>query len=189
MAQQLYGQGVRASDPARIPLHLRHQSQKQQQQQQQQQALRLGEKNTSAALDGDGFHARKRFPDHLHFNPNALRLRSRTESTHSSISSAYIPDSATTYSLSSLASPLSSSYANDLQERFAVHSLEPSRPSSRIRHRHQPSSATTCSTFINDDGDAPIVVGYPDIASKLRDLYGGGCFVDDEPPVQTPSVQ
>ena len=179
MADQPYNQGFRPSDPSRIPLHLRRQS---------RQNLQHGEKHAFAAIDVDGFQARKRFPDSLHFNPNALGgLRSRTESTRSSISSAHVPDSATTYSLSSLASPLSSSYASDLQERFALHSLDSSRPSSRIRHRHQPSSATTCSTFINDDGEVPIVVGYSDIASKFKDLYAGA--PRDESPVQTPSIQ
>ncbi|KND90802.1 hypothetical protein TOPH_04623 [Tolypocladium ophioglossoides CBS 100239] len=159
MAEHPYNQAIRGLDLPRLPLHLRRQS---------RQSLQLGDKSA----DADGHQSRKRFPESLHFNPSAFRLRSRTESTRSSISSAHIPDSATTYSVSTLASPISSGYASDLQERFAVHTIDSSsRPCSRIRHRHQPSTATTCSTYINDDNEASLVVEYSDIASKLRELH------------------
>ncbi|KAJ6439779.1 zinc finger domain-containing protein [Purpureocillium lavendulum] len=149
--------------------------------------FQLGDKNAPLSIESEASSQnRKRFPETLHFNPSTFRLRSRTESTRSSISSAHIPDSATTYSVSTLASPLSSSYASDLQERFAGHCIDSSRPSSRIRHRHQPSSATTCSTYINDDSEVPIVVGYPDVRAKLK------CFHDDSDELgsalETPSV-
>lgn len=89
----------------------------------------------------------------------ASRLRSPTESSLGSI-----PDSATTttYSPSTLASPLSSSYASDLQDLLAGATLsKSSRPSSRVLHRHRPSTAT-CSTFVNDEDEVPVMVGYQD---------------------------
>lgn len=157
MAEHPYGQAIRGPDLTRLPLHLRRPS---------QQGIQLGDK-----LDVDGHQKQRRFPESLHFHPSAFRLRSRAESTRSSISSAHIPDSATAYSASTLASPISSSYASDLQERFAGHTIDsPTRPCSWIRHRHQPSSATTCSTYINEDIEAPLVVGYQDIASKIGQL-------------------
>ncbi|PHH64486.1 hypothetical protein CDD81_4561 [Ophiocordyceps australis] len=115
---------------------------------------------------------RKRCPDTLALNPNAFRLRSRTDSTRSSFSSAHVPDSATTCSTWTLASPLSSNYASEIQEQLAAHTLcDGPTPPRRIRHGHQPSSVTTCSTFINDD-DVPVVDVTPsDIAAKLRQLH------------------
>ncbi|KAH7018993.1 hypothetical protein EDB80DRAFT_770996 [Ilyonectria destructans] len=110
----------------------------------------------------------KRVPESLHFAPGAFRLRSPTESSMSSISSANVPDSATTHSLSTLASPISTSYASDVQELFASTSIG-SRPASRICHRHQPSNGT-CSTFVNDEEDGLIITGYPDFELKLRQL-------------------
>ncbi|KAH7157347.1 hypothetical protein B0J13DRAFT_168455 [Dactylonectria estremocensis] len=110
----------------------------------------------------------KRVPESLHFAPGAFRLRSPTESSMSSISSANVPDSATTHSLSTLASPISTSYASDVQEQFANASIG-SRPASRICHRHQPSNGT-CSTFVNDEEDGLIITGYPDFELKLRQL-------------------
>lgn len=177
MAEPAHNHGIRASDLSRIPLHLRRQS---------RQNLQLCDKNAPWGTDSDGSQNRKRFPESLHFNPTTFRLRSRTESTRSSISSAHIPDSATTYSVSTLASPLSSSYASDLQERFASHCIDSSRPSSRIRHRHQPSSATTCSTYINDDNEAPILIGFPDVSEKLKGLRDTSSELGSA--IQTPSV-
>lgn len=169
MADHFYAQGPRGTHPPRTPLPRRQHS---------RQSSQLGEKLFSA-MDLDGSQSRKRFPESLHFNPGSLR--SRTESTRSSISSAHIPDSATTYSVSTLASPLSSSYASDIQERFAAYSID---GPARIRHRHQPSNATTCSTFINDDSEVPLHLDY---ASKIRDLL-------DDPPEsidlsETPPVE
>ncbi|KAI5459662.1 hypothetical protein BGZ63DRAFT_359500 [Mariannaea sp. PMI_226] len=114
-------------------------------------------------------HAGKRVPESLQFTPSTYRLRSPTESSMSSISSANLPDSATTHSLSTLASPISTSYASSVQELFANTSLEESRPASRICHRHQPSTGT-CSTFVNDEDDGAIVTGYPDFELKIRQL-------------------
>ncbi|KAK7416737.1 hypothetical protein QQX98_005063 [Neonectria punicea] len=113
----------------------------------------------------------KRVPESLHFAPGAFRLRSPTESSISSISSANVPDSATTHSLSTLASPISTSYASDVQDMFASASIDDShsRPTSRICHRHQPSNGT-CSTFVNDEDDGPIITGYPDFELKIRQL-------------------
>ncbi|KAH6880758.1 hypothetical protein B0T10DRAFT_495194 [Thelonectria olida] len=121
------------------------------------------------ALARNSDATRKRVPESLHFAPATFRLRSPTESSMSSISSANIPDSATTHSLSTLASPISTSYASDVQELFASTSLDDSRPTSRICHRHQPSSGT-CSTFVNDEDDGAIVTGYPDFELKIRQL-------------------
>ena len=171
MAEHPYSQAVRGSDLTRLPLHLRRES---------RPSIYVGDKPG----DADSHQSRKRFPDSLHFHPTAFRLRSRTESTRSSISSAHIPDSATAYSVSTLASPISSSYASDLQERFAGHTIDsPSRPCSWVRHRQQPSSATTCSTYINEDNEAPLVVGYGDISSKLRELCDDGKDVYRSPIV------
>ncbi|KAF4333923.1 hypothetical protein FBEOM_12255 [Fusarium beomiforme] len=110
----------------------------------------------------------KKVPESLHFTPGALRLRSPTESSMSSISSANVPDSATTHSLSTLASPISTSYASSIQEQFAAATLDGSRPASRICHRHQPSNGT-CSTFVNEDEDA-IITGYPEFDLKVENL-------------------
>ncbi|KAI8682357.1 hypothetical protein LRP88_14449 [Fusarium phalaenopsidis] len=113
----------------------------------------------------------KRLPESLHFTPGAFRLRSPTESSMSSISSANVPDSATTHSLSTLASPISTTYASSIHEQFAATTLDGSRPISRICHRHNPSSGT-CSTFVNDEDDGAIVTGYPDqFELKLRNLH------------------
>lgn len=100
----------------------------------------------------------KRFPEHLHFPQGAIRrLRSPTESSMSTLSSisssTHVPDSATTCSLSTLASPISTSYASEVIEQFAKHTIDPSRASSRIVHRHRGSN-TTCSTFVNDEEEA-----------------------------------
>ncbi|EWZ40671.1 hypothetical protein FOZG_09314 [Fusarium oxysporum Fo47] len=111
----------------------------------------------------------KKVPESLHFTPGAFRLRSPTESSmSSSISSANVPDSATTHSLSTLASPISTTYASSIQEQFAAATLDGSRPASRICHRHNPSSGT-CSTFVNEDDDA-IITGYPEFDIKIRNL-------------------
>lgn len=136
-----------------LPLHLRQETDK-----------------TLSSAQHDGTSYRKKFPESLHFPAGNFRMRSRTASTRSSISSAHIPDSATAYSASTLASPLSSSYASDIQERFACHTLDGSRPSSRIRHCHRPSIAT-CSTFINDDDDgSPVYLGYHDVGGKIKEV-------------------
>jgi hypothetical protein len=98
----------------------------------------------------------KRFPEHLHLSQGAFRrLRSPTESsmsTLSSISSTHVPDSATTCSLSTLASPISTSYASEVIEQFAKHTIDPAR-ASRIVHRYKDSNAT-CSTYVNDEEEA-----------------------------------
>lgn len=123
----------------------------------------LGHKNNAAAPT-------KRIPESLHFTPSTFRLRSPTESSMSSLSSANIPDSATTHSVSTLASPISTSYASsDIQELFAAHGLNGSRPTSRICHRQQPSNGT-CSTFVNDEDDA-IFTGYPELDLKIRRVH------------------
>ncbi|RBR19573.1 uncharacterized protein FIESC28_05568 [Fusarium coffeatum] len=107
----------------------------------------------------------KRVPESLNFT----RLRSPTESSMSSISSANVPDSATTHSLSTLASPISTTYAASIQEQFAAAKLDAeSRPASRICHRHNPSNGT-CSTFVNEDDDA-FVTGYPEFDIKIRGM-------------------
>lgn len=121
----------------------------------------------------------KRLPESLHLTPSAFRLRSPTESSMSSISSANFPDSATTRSVSTVASPISTSYASEVQDLFAAHTLDGSRPSSRVFHRHKTSSAT-CSTFVNDEDDGPVITGYPDISPKLRDFHS----VTPEPQVR-----
>ena len=107
----------------------------------------------------------KKVPESLNFT----RLRSPTESSMSSISSANVPDSATTHSLSTLASPISTTYAASIQEQFAAAKLDAeSRPASRICHRHNPSNGT-CSTFVNEDDDA-FVTGYPEFDIKIREM-------------------
>lgn len=149
-----------------LPLHLRQESDKH---------------ITSTPKDVSSY--RKKFPESLHFSSSNFRMRSRTASTRSSISSAHIPDSATACSPLTLASPLSSSYASDIQERFACHTIDVSTPPSRFIHRHRPSSAT-CSTFINDDDDAPAYVGYSDIAEKIKK------FDDDlNDPIATTEIE
>lgn len=116
------------------------------------------------------FGQRKHFPESLHFPPNTFRLRSRTASTRSSISSANVPDSATTYSHSTLASPISTSYASDLSDIFCGYPADASRPSSRVFHRHR-SSTGSCSTHVNDDDDAFAFAGYPDLSAKLGEIH------------------
>lgn len=105
----------------------------------------------------------RRCPENLTLlNGGAVsRLRSPTES---SLGSCSIPDSATTtYSPVTLASPLSSSCTSDLQDLLAAATLasKGSRPNSRVQHRHRPSTAT-CSTFVNDEDEVPVMVGFPD---------------------------
>lgn len=129
---------------------------------------------TPNSADGSGHlrsKNRKRFPESLHFTPSSFRLRSGTASTRSSISSANIPDSATTYSLSTLASPISTSYTSDISELFAAHVIDISRPAGKILHRHKPSTGT-CSTYVNDEDDGHMIAGYPDLSSKIRDIRG-----------------
>ncbi|CAG9951640.1 unnamed protein product [Clonostachys rosea f. rosea IK726] len=99
----------------------------------------------------------KRCPESLQFLTSNGRLRSPTQSSMSSI-----PDSATTYSQSTFASPVSSSYASDLQEFFTG-----SRPSSRVFHRHK-TSVTTCSTLINDEDETPVVHNISDKIDQYR---------------------
>ncbi|KAM5374789.1 hypothetical protein ACJZ2D_006283 [Fusarium nematophilum] len=128
----------------------------------------------------------KRLPESLHFTPGAFRLRSPTESSMSSISSANVPDSATTHSLSTLASPISTTYASSIHEQFAAATLDSgSRPTSRICHRHNPSSGT-CSTFVNDEDDGAILTGYPDFELKIRNLERP---IVDEPQPVSPSTE
>src|SRR5690606_20512396 len=57
---------------------------------------------------------------------------------------------------STVATPLSHSFANDLQDFY----LPGSRPVSRALHRQQ-SSIGTCSTFVNDEEDPPIPFAEP----------------------------
>lgn len=112
--------------------------------------------STTSSISGPQ-RSHKRCPESLHFLMSNARLRSPTQSSMSSI-----PDSATTYSHSTVASPLSSSYASDLQEFFTG-----SRPSSRVFHRHK-TSVTTCSTFVNDE-DEPQSTGFSDKIQHYRD--------------------
>jgi hypothetical protein len=156
--------------------------------------------NRSSPKDGAGVVAapgggvppastiRKRFPDSLSLLSSDTRLRSPTESSMSSV-----PDSATSYSHSTVASPLSSSYTSDLQDFIC--SSTSSRPHSRVRHRHQPSTGT-CSTFVNDDDDAILVVpgGYPEYGAKVREtvmmLPGPiGADTDDETAPVSPMTE
>ncbi|EHK23380.1 uncharacterized protein TRIVIDRAFT_124089, partial [Trichoderma virens Gv29-8] len=113
----------------------------------------------------------KHFPESLHFAPSSFRLRSRTASTRSSISSANVPDSATTYSHSTLASPISTSYASDLSDIYCGHPIDASRPASRVYHRHQSSTGSFCSTHVNDDDDGYSFAGYPDLSAKLGEIH------------------
>ncbi|KIE01678.1 zinc finger domain-containing protein, partial [Metarhizium majus ARSEF 297] len=157
---------MREADSIHLPLH-----------------LRLDPEKSASSIQHDGTSYRKKFPESLHFASSNFHMRSRTASTRSSISSAHIPDSATAYSPSTLASPLSSSYASDIQERFACHTLDGSRPPSRIRHGHRPSIAT-CSTFINDDDESPVYVGYQDVAQKIKQTGS-----DNSDPVETHEIE
>lgn len=114
------------------------------------------------AKDGS-LHRFKHYPESLHLAlSSSARIRSPTESSMSTLSS--VPDSATTASLSTLASPLSSSYASDLHDMFPG-----SRPPSRVFHRHQASSGT-CSTFVNDEDEMHVIGTYPNFKDKLRHL-------------------
>jgi hypothetical protein len=95
----------------------------------------------------------------LHLSPlghtRDTRIRSPTESSMSTLSS--VPDSATTASIAStVATPVSASFANDLHDFY----LPGSRPVSRALHRQQ-SSIGTCSTFVNDEEDPPILFVEP----------------------------
>jgi hypothetical protein len=126
----------------------------------------------------------KYIPETLHFSPRALRhFRSPTESSISSISSANVPDSATTYSLSTVASPVSTSYASDLHDLFPTRIADGSRSSSRVLHRHQASCAT-CSTFVNDEDDGELIPSYVKFGLKSRAFDSDIQSVDEvEEPV------
>lgn len=135
----------------------------------------------------------KRIPHGLHLdNAATFRLRSPTESTVSSISSANVPDSATTHTISTLASPISTTYASEVHELLLTQEMEAAKKpvgasNCRILHRHQPSSGT-CSTFVNEeeeeDNDA-VVTGYPDLDLKMRRLYDSDAKVHE---IQQPST-
>lgn len=119
-------------------------------------------------LAGSG-SSKRRFPEHLHFPQSAIRrLRSPTGSsmsTLSSVSSAQPPDSATTTtcSLSStLASPISTSYASEVIEQFAAHTIDCGGLGGRVGNgiggrrivHRQRGSSTTCSTFVDLEEEA-----------------------------------
>ncbi|KAM0265395.1 hypothetical protein ACHAQJ_000237 [Trichoderma viride] len=170
MADNSIDQGDRVPGIAvnHIPLHLRRDSRCKDS---------LSDKTSTtppSSIEGQGlaapFAQRKQFPENLHFAPSSFRLRSRTASTRSSISSANVPDSATTYSHSTLASPISTSYASDLSD-FCGYSIDTSRPASRVFHRHQSSTGSLCSTHANDDDDAFSFAGYPDLSAKLLEIH------------------
>lgn len=148
-----------------IPLHLRQDSRSKES---------LAPTTPRSSIESQGvapFAQRKQFPENLHFAPHSFRLRSRTASTRSSISSANVPDSATTYSHSTLASPISTSYASDLSD-FCGHSIDTSRPASRVYHRrHRSSTGSLCSTHANDDDDAFSFAGYPDLSARLLEIH------------------
>lgn len=122
---------------------------------------------TQSLYKDDG--KRRALPEILHLTPVPCRIRSPTESSISSVLSATIPDSATTRSVSSLASPISTTYG-DCPDHFSSHSLDGSRPSSRFFHRHQPSNGS-CSTFVNDEDDGAHPTGYSHLAFKLDPYY------------------
>ena len=93
----------------------------------------------------------------LHFAPNSLaRTRSPTQSSISSVLSATLPDSSSArLSFSSLASPISTSYASEVERVFGC-GPPSSRSSSRVRrafHRKRPSVASSTGTFLNDETD------------------------------------
>ncbi|KJZ78495.1 hypothetical protein HIM_01886 [Hirsutella minnesotensis 3608] len=178
MAEPILDNGLRVSDRSRAPLNQRHQS---------RQSAQLVESIPSRS-ETNGTPYRKRFPEKLQLSPG-LGLRSRTDSTRSSISSAHVPDSATICSVSTLASPLSSSYASDIQERFAAWTIDGPKAAGKVRHRHQPSNATTCSTFINDDNDlSSLDAEYLHLVSKTIDLQDDSprlVNVKEQPPVRS----
>ncbi|KAH6606133.1 zinc finger domain-containing [Trichoderma cornu-damae] len=151
-----------------IPIHLRRDSRSRD---------ALGDKPATApqsSIESQGlataFGQRRHFPESLHFASSSFRLRSRTASTRSSISSANVPDSATTYSHSTLASPISTSYASDLSDVFCGHPVDASRPASRVLHRHRSSTGSFCSAHANDDDDGFSFAGYPDLSAKLGEI-------------------
>lgn len=128
-------------------------------------------KPVANALTGSFVSRDKQTPGgRLQHRPESLnllssnRIRSPTESSMSTLSS--VPDSAShTGSLSTVASPLSSSYTSDFHDFFP----SKSRPASRILHRHQPSN-TTCSTFVNEDDDGQSIAGYSEFNDNLKRL-------------------
>ncbi|OPB36814.1 hypothetical protein A0O28_0058940 [Trichoderma guizhouense] len=152
-----------------IPIHVRHDSRSRDSL--IDKPLTIPHSGTESQGLSATFAQRKHFPESLHFAPSSFRLRSRTASTRSSISSANVPDSATTYSHSTLASPISTSYASDLSDIFCGHSIDASRPASRVFHRHQSSTGSFCSTHVNDDDDGYSFAGYPDLSAKLGEIH------------------
>ena len=113
----------------------------------------------------------KRFPHSLQLQQSSFRPRSPTQSSiASSISSAVFPDSATTHSASTLNSPLSSSYASEVQELFAAHNIDDSIRCRKSFHRYQPSSGSSF-TFVNEEEDErPLAPEFGDIKTKLEEL-------------------
>ncbi|KAM0525320.1 hypothetical protein ACHAPE_000020 [Trichoderma viride] len=165
MAENSIDQGDRTPGLAvnHIPLHLRQDSRSKES---------LASTTPRSSIESQGvapFAQRKQFPENLHFAPHSFRLRSRTASTRSSISSANVPDSATTYSHSTLASPISTSYASDLSD-FCGHSIDTSRPASRVYHRRHRSSTGSLCSHANDDDDAFSFAGYPDLSARLLEI-------------------
>lgn len=90
----------------------------------------------------------KRFPESLHFAPSAMRGRSPTQSSISSVLSGTLLDSSTIHSISTMASPISTTYNDEIQDQCSAEL----RPMTMVRHRKRYSIAT-CSTLINDDDD------------------------------------
>ncbi|KAK5995353.1 hypothetical protein PT974_03757 [Cladobotryum mycophilum] len=169
MANRFYNQasrelGLGTHHHNHLPMHLRRDSR-------HKESIHERVNVSTKSEDQELTHAlsnRRRFPESLHFTPSSLRHRSRTASTRSSISSANVPDSATSYSHSTLASPISTTYTSDISEVFSTHNLEVSRPASRVLHRHKPSTGT-CSTYVNDDDEGFVTI-QSDLASKIRDI-------------------
>ncbi|KAM0456770.1 hypothetical protein ACHAPV_007060 [Trichoderma viride] len=185
MAENPLDQGDRTPGLAvnHIPLHLRQDSRSKES---------LAPTPPRSSIESQGvapFAQRKQFPENLHFAPHSFRLRSRTASTRSSISSANVPDSATTYSYSTLASPISTSYASDLSD-FCGHSIDTSRPASRVYHRrHRSSTGSLCSAHANDDDDAFSFAGYPDLSARLLEIHVSPIKEEEESLTPSDSYQ
>ncbi|OAA52986.1 Zinc finger, C2H2 [Cordyceps fumosorosea ARSEF 2679] len=101
---------------------------------------------------------RKRFPETFRFAPSSLRRHSRAQSMCStaSVSSAPFFDSDTTYSASTVASPISTVHESEIEDHLLC---PPSfdRPSSRVaereRRRHHFASFDSGSTWVGDRED------------------------------------
>ncbi|TQV99016.1 zinc finger domain-containing protein [Cordyceps javanica] len=124
---------------------------------------------------------RKRFSESFRFNPSPLRRHSLAHSICSSVSSAHFFDSDTTYSASTVASPISTVYESETEDHVCPHFLD--RPSSRAveRSRQHFASFDSGSTWVGDrDEEDKISHGELALANQMSPVTPENKSDDDD---------